>query len=230
MLGRKWPVTNIVPLTQLIWSFRRYQTKFRQSKNWGLHFCFPKFLCNGTSQKSALREAPPINAPERSEALFCNVLLPRDSRTLQNVPRRPRYAKHPWISNVKMRYSARFRMLKWNIRPQLKCQYKISNGKNVIFGHNANDKIGFRTSKCEIRPEFESQIGFWMSNAIHYVNTCVSMKSLHSTTINATFCIITGSSPSNHMLWGDSNWSPQHMILLRNYHFYRFNTNPKFRP
>ena len=29
---------------------------------------------------------------------------------------------------------------------------------------------------------------------------------------------------------GDSNRLPQHMILLRNYHFYRFNTNPRFPP
>ena len=31
---------------------------------------------------------------------------------------------------------------------------------------NSNDKIRFRTSKCDIRPEFKSEIGFRMANAI----------------------------------------------------------------
>ena len=31
---------------------------------------------------------------------------------------------------------------------------------------NSNDKIGFRTSKCDIRPEFESKIVFRTANAI----------------------------------------------------------------
>ena len=31
---------------------------------------------------------------------------------------------------------------------------------------NSNDKIGFRTSKCDIRPEFESKIVFRTAKAI----------------------------------------------------------------
>ena len=36
----------------------------------------------------------------------------------------------------------------------------------LIFGPDSNDKIGYRTSKCDIGPEFESQIGLQISNAI----------------------------------------------------------------
>ena len=44
------------------------------------------------------------------------------------------------ISNVKMRYSVLIRMSKY-----------------AKFGPNSNVKIGFRMSKCDIRPEFECQ-------------------------------------------------------------------------
>ena len=55
------------------------------------------------------------------------------------------------ILNVIMRYSAKIRMSK----KDFECQ-------NTIFRHSTNVKMGFGTSKDDIRPQFESnvKIGF----------------------------------------------------------------------
>ena len=46
-----------------------------------------------------------------------------------------------------------------------------------IYGDpNSNDKIGFRTSRCDIRPEFESKIGFRMANAIFVPSSNVKIE------------------------------------------------------
>ena len=41
---------------------------------------------------------------------------------------------------------------------------------------NSNDKLGFRTSKCDIRPEFESKVGFRMANAIIHTSSNVKIE------------------------------------------------------
>ena len=80
-----------------------------------------------------------------------------------------------------MNVKIKFRMSKWDIRPQFECQNRILNGKMLCSVQiQSNEKIGFQTSKCNIRCEFESQnrilnvkysifgpssnakIGFWM--------------------------------------------------------------------
>ena len=43
--------------------------------------------------KNYRREAPPMDAPERYEALFCS--MPLHSETLQNVPKRPAMQRTP---------------------------------------------------------------------------------------------------------------------------------------
>ena len=50
------------------------------------------------------------------------------------------------ILNVKIRYSARIRMSKWDFE----CQ-------NLIFAPNSNVKIGFRMSNFDTRSKFEYQ-------------------------------------------------------------------------
>ena len=41
---------------------------------------------------------------------------------------------------------------------------------------NSNDKLGFRTSKCDISPEFESKVGFRMANAIFRTSKNVKIE------------------------------------------------------
>ena len=41
---------------------------------------------------------------------------------------------------------------------------------------NSNDKIGFRTAKCDIRSEFEGKIGFRMANAIFRPSSNVKIE------------------------------------------------------
>ena len=60
---------------------------------------------------------------------------------------RPEIECHNWISNVKMRYSARIRMPKQDFE----CP-------NSINGPNVNVKIRLRMSKCEKKVECQNRI------------------------------------------------------------------------
>ena len=76
---------------------------------------------------------------------------------------RPEFECQNRILNVKIRYSARIRMSKWDFECQNSIFCPNSNVKigfecqKSIFGPNSNVKIGFRMSKFDIRPEFECQ-------------------------------------------------------------------------